>query len=148
MAAGSALLDYLLDQLAPLGQVRGRTMFGGHGLYLNGAFVGIVEDETLYLKVDDRNRPAYEAEGMGPFVYVSKGRRVALSYWEVPADAIEEAEQLCDWVMQAAAAARRAQDKKSRPKSKLPGGGGTRSRKTATSTRPAPGPKSRRRSSP
>ena len=67
MAAASALLDYLIDQLAPLGDVRGRPMFGGHGLYLNGAIVGIIDDEMLYLKVDAGNRAAFEAESMKPF---------------------------------------------------------------------------------
>ena len=104
----SALLDYLIDQLAPLGDVRGRRMFGGHGLYLNGAMVGIIDVETLYLKVDAGNRAAFEAESMAPFTYVNKGRRIALSYWEAPAAVIEEPEQLQQWVSEAAAAARRA----------------------------------------
>jgi DNA transformation protein and related proteins len=107
MAAASALLDYLIDQLAPLGDVRGRRMFSGHGLYLNGAIVGIIVDETLYLKVDAGNRAAFEAESMAPFTYASKGRRVALSYWEAPAAVIEEPDQLQQWVKEAASAARR-----------------------------------------
>jgi DNA transformation protein len=109
MAAASALLAYLIDQLAPLGDIRGRAMFGGHGLYLNGVIVGIIIDETLYLKADDSNRPAFEREAMAPFVYVSKDRRVAMSYWEAPAAVIEEPEELQRWVSQAAAAARRSQ---------------------------------------
>ena len=104
----SALLDYLIDQLTPLGDARGRRMFGGHGLYLNGMMVGIIDDETLYLKVDAANRAAFEAESMKPFTYVSRGRRVALSYWEAPAAVIEEPEQLQNWVRDAASAARRA----------------------------------------
>ena len=108
MAAASALLDYLVDLLVPLGQVRGRAMFGGHGLYLNGAIVGIIVDETLYLKVDDGNRAAFESEAMRPFSYVNKGRRIAMSYWEAPASVIEEPEMLRDWVVRAAAASRRA----------------------------------------
>src|ERR1700675_3774362 len=106
MAATSALLDYLIDQLAPLGDVRGRRMFSGHGLYLNGAIVGIIVDETLYLKVDAGHRAAFEAESMAPFPYASKGRRVALSYWEAPAAVIEEPDQLQQWVKEAASAAR------------------------------------------
>jgi DNA transformation protein len=106
---GSALLDYLIDQLSPLGAVRGRAMFSGHGLYLNGTIVGIIVDETLYLKVDAGNRADFERESMGPFTYASKGRRVALSYWEAPAAVIEEPDELHEWVRQAAAAARRSQ---------------------------------------
>src|SRR4029077_944671 len=125
MAAASALLDYLIDQLAPLGDVRGCGMFGGYGLYLNGAIVGIVIDETLYLKVDAGNRADFEKESMSPFTYLSKGRRVALSYWEAPAAVIEEPDELHRWVAGSAAAA-----------------GGTRLAKARRSRKP------RRRSSP
>jgi len=83
-------------------------MFGGHGLYLNGAIVGIIVEETLYLKVDAGNRAAFMRESMEPFTYSSKGRRVALSYWEAPAAVIEETDQLQQWVRDAAAAARRS----------------------------------------
>lgn len=88
-------------------------MFGGYGLYLNGAIVGIIVEETLYLKVDEGNRAAFEKEAMGPFSYVNKGRRVAMSYWEAPAAVIEEPDQLHGWVAEAAAAARRSQAGKS-----------------------------------
>jgi DNA transformation protein and related proteins len=108
MAPPSALLDYLVDQLAPLGQIRGRAMFGAHGVYLNGLFIGIIDDETLYLKVDEANRPAYAAAGMEPFVYQSRGRAVTLSFWQAPAEVLEEPETLCHWVAEAAAAAGRA----------------------------------------
>ena len=84
-------------------------MFGGHGLYLNGAIIGIIVEETLYLKVDAANRAAFEGESMEPFTYASKGRRVALSYWEAPAAVIEEPDLLQQWVRDAAAAARRSQ---------------------------------------
>jgi DNA transformation protein len=109
MAKGSALLDYLLDQLQPLGDVRGRSMFGGHSLFLHGLMVGIVDDETLYLKADDTNRPAFEKEGMRPFTYASRGKSIALSFWEAPPAVIEEPEELQRWVREASLAARRSQ---------------------------------------
>ncbi len=90
-------------------------MFGGHGLYLNGAIVGIIVDETLYLKVDDGNRAAFEEEAMAPFTYVNKGRPIAMSYWEAPASVLEEPEMLLEWVVRAAAASHRAQRNKSSP---------------------------------
>jgi DNA transformation protein and related proteins len=108
MAQDSVLLDYLLDQLAPLGQVRGRAMFGGHGLYLDGIFVGILADETLYLKVDQKTQPAFVTAGAEPFVYRSRGRQVRLSFWQAPAEVLEDPQELCRWVAGAAEAARRA----------------------------------------
>jgi DNA transformation protein len=108
MAPPSALLEHLLDQLAAIGQPQGRRMFGGHGLYLDGFFIGIVADETLYLKADERNQPAFAAAGMAPFTYSSRGRRIALSFWEAPADVIEDPQELWRWAREALGAASRA----------------------------------------
>jgi DNA transformation protein and related proteins len=118
MAAGSPLVDYLVDELTPLGHAQGRRMFGGHGLYVDGLIVALVIDETLYLKVDAGNRAAFEAAGMEPFVYLNKGRRVALPYWEAPAAMIEEPDQLREWTMASLAVARRAQTAKPRQKAR------------------------------
>ena len=38
-------------------------MFGGVGLYHADLFFGIIARDVLYLKVDDVNRPDYEAAG-------------------------------------------------------------------------------------
>jgi DNA transformation protein and related proteins len=123
----SPLLEYLLDQLEPLGDVRSRIMFGGHSIFMHGLMVGIIDDETLYLKADDINRPAFEKEGMRPFTYLSRGRRIALSFWEAPPAVIEEPDELQRWFSEAASAARRSQAanpqhtaKKTKPRSRRP----------------------------
>ena len=121
MATPSPLLEYLQDQLSSLGQLRGRAMFGGHGLYLDGLFIGIIDDETLYLKADDASRPAFETAGMEPFTYASRGRRITLSFWQAPADVIEDPQELHRWVREAALAAGRART-----------GTGSRRRKSAS----------------
>jgi DNA transformation protein len=114
MPAPSALLEHLLDQLAPIGQPQGRAMFGGHGLYLDGLFIGIIADETLYLKADELSQPAFQAAGMAPFTYSSRGRQVALSFWEAPADVIEDPQELWRWASEAVRAAGRARAEKLR----------------------------------
>jgi DNA transformation protein len=50
----------VLDQLAEVGAITSRAMFGGV-LYCRGVFFGIIARDVLYLKVDDANRPDYEA---------------------------------------------------------------------------------------
>jgi DNA transformation protein len=118
MVKDSPLLEYLLDQLEPLGSISSRVMFGGHALFMQGRMVGFVDNETLYLKADDTNRPAFEKEGMHPFTYATKrGKRIALGYWEAPPAVIEEPEELQRWVRDAASAARRSHDAKSPRKS-------------------------------
>ena len=42
-------------------------MFGGVGIYAKEAFFALVDDDVLYLKVDDSNRGDFEARGMSPF---------------------------------------------------------------------------------
>lgn len=108
MAGRSALLDVVIDALAPLGHAAGRSMFGGYGLYLDGLITGIIARDTLYLKVGDGNRADYEAAGSQPFTYDGGGKPVAMSYWEVPAEVIEDPERLRAWALRARAASVRA----------------------------------------
>lgn len=113
MAERSELVDYLEDQLAPLGLARARPMFGGWGVYIDGVIVGIIADDILYLKVDDGNRPDFEAAGVEPFTYRGKGKAMVMSYWECPADVLEEPEALRTWSLRALGASRRGAQWKS-----------------------------------
>ena len=102
-----AFLDHLRELFAMLGAIDLRPMFGGHGVYLDGAIVGIVLDETLYLKTDAATRPRFEAAGCTPCVYDMKGRPLKMSYWTVPAEALDSPEALRPWAELACAAALR-----------------------------------------
>ena len=108
MAARNELLRYLIDQLSPLGDVRGRALFGGYGVYLDGLIIGIIAFDAFYLKVDEENRPDFEAAGAEPFSYEARGRRTIMAYCECPADVLEESERLRHWTLKALAASRRA----------------------------------------
>lgn len=108
--ADDALADYLLEVLEPVGRATMRRMFGGVSIYLEGVIVAIVYDDTAYLKADDRNRPDFEAAGSKPFLYLSRGRSIAMSYWEIPAAILEEPDELRDWTLKARAASLRSRD--------------------------------------
>jgi len=85
-------------------------MFGGVGIYAGDVFFALIADDTLYLKVDDFNRPAFEERGMGPFrPYGEEGE--TMGYYELPADVLEDAEALRPWAETAIAAARRKKTK-------------------------------------
>jgi len=109
MAKSSPLLDYLVDLLAPLGDARGRAMFGGFGVYLDGFIIGIIAFDTFYLRADETNRAAFEAAGSQPFTY-QQGKHSATitAYWECPADVLEEPEQLRSWAATSLSVSRRA----------------------------------------
>lgn len=95
---------YIVALLAPLVPLRVRRMFGAVGLYADELFFAIVAGEALYLKVDDENRPDYEAAGMGPFTPLG----TAMAYFQVPAEVLDAPAELRSWVERALAAAERA----------------------------------------
>jgi DNA transformation protein len=97
--------DYVLEQLAAFGGVTVRRMFGGHGLFKGGVMFGLISDGELYFKVDESNRADFEAKKSQPFVYEARGRKVALSYWFVPEDMVEDPDELRAWAAKAHAVA-------------------------------------------
>ena len=104
----SNLIDHCLEMLAPLGAVRAKRMFGGHGLYCDDLFFALIAADRLYLKVDASTRPAFEQADCEPLVYDAKTGSVALGYWSVPAEAMESPALMQPWARQALAAALRA----------------------------------------
>jgi DNA transformation protein len=94
-------------QLAMLGEVTTRPMFGGHGLYRGETIFGIVFQDRLYLKVDDRSKGEYLARGMGPFR--PNERQTLTSYHEVPPNVVADQERLVSWVHEALRAANASQ---------------------------------------
>jgi DNA transformation protein and related proteins len=93
--------DYVLDQLRDVGGVGARAMFGGFGIYKGGVMFGLIAADELYFKVDDSNRPDYEARKSQPFVYDGKNKPVSMSYWRVPEDVLESPDDLKSWAMKA-----------------------------------------------
>jgi DNA transformation protein len=114
MAKSNPYIEFLLEQLEPLGQVTARAMFGGHGLYCDGVFFALVANSALYLKADDQNRPEFEAQGLRAFrPYENKPD--VMQYYEAPAEMFEDPALLKHWVEGAVAAGIRAQTKKKKP---------------------------------
>jgi DNA transformation protein len=104
----SGYIDYLLEQLRSLGRVRARPMFGGHGIYCDELFFALLANDVLYFKVDAENRTAFEQRGVGPFVPFPDKPELVMQYYEVPADVIEDPEELAVWARAAVAVALRA----------------------------------------
>jgi DNA transformation protein and related proteins len=88
---------WVLEQLAGVSEVRSRRMFGGVGLYSADRFFGLIDDDVLYLKVDDVNRPDFTARGCRPFRPFKDKPEYSMSYYEVPADVLEDADELARW---------------------------------------------------
>lgn len=106
------LVDHVLELLSATGAARARRMFGGHGVYVDDLFVGIVAAERLYLKADESGRARFEAAGCEPFAFDTRGgRRTVLGFWSAPPEALESPALMQPWArlaLQAALAARAA----------------------------------------
>jgi DNA transformation protein len=126
MVASDGFAEFLRDQLAPLGRITMRRMFGKSGVFCDGFMLAMVRDNTLYFRVDDGNRAAFkEAEAFPPLNYGKKGATIDLAFWRAPERLFDEPDELVAWARAALAAARRvaaqrdrtAPGRKSKPRS-------------------------------
>jgi DNA transformation protein len=86
---------FILDQLSGLDKVIARKMFGGYGLYQAQTFFGIIFKGRLYFKTNEQTRASYAERGMKPFRPSAK--QTLKNYYEIPADILEDLDQLRDW---------------------------------------------------
>lgn len=97
MAVSQSFRTFVIDQLGRVvPRIRARSMFGGVGIYAGELFFALLANDTLYLKVDDSNRPDFEALGMGPFLPYGD-ERDKMQYYELPADLLDDPDALRPW---------------------------------------------------
>lgn len=102
--------EFVLEQLGRVAPVTSRAMFGGVGVYSGGLFFALMDDDTLYLKVDNTNRPDFQAAGTRAFQPYEGA--VSMNYHELPADLLEDVDALRPWMEKALDVARRSRKKK------------------------------------
>lgn len=51
MATSKEFIDYFKEQMAPVGDVFCRKMFGDYGIYCDGVFFALVCDDQFFVKV-------------------------------------------------------------------------------------------------
>ena len=83
-----------------------KQMFGGYGLYSGVVFFGIVYDGKLYFKTDDATRGRYLGWESAPFQ--PNAKQTLTTYYEVPGDVIDNAEDLSELADEAGEGACRA----------------------------------------
>ena len=115
MVASPAFADFLREQLAPIGRVTLRRMFGKTGVFCDGVMLGMVTENTLYFRVDEDNRETFkEAAAFPPLNYAKKGAMIDLSFWRVPERLFDEPDELMVWTKAALAAAHRVAAKRAK----------------------------------
>ena len=93
-------------------------MFGGVGIYSAEVFFALIDNDTLYFKVNDQTRPAYVKKRMKPFIPDPRKPESAMNgYYEVPVSVLEDRDELGAWAAKAiavgAASVRSKRDRRS-----------------------------------
>jgi DNA transformation protein len=89
MSTKQGTIDYILDQLVSLKNVSARKMFGGYALYCDGKVVGLICNDTLYIKITKEGKEfvdKYYKEG-----YAYDGAKVSM---QINEDQIDNREWL------------------------------------------------------
>lgn len=76
MSTNQSTVDHILDQLSAHAGICARKMFGEYALYADGKVVGLVCDDTLYIKITEEGKVfvgEHYREG-----YAYKGAKVSM----------------------------------------------------------------------
>jgi DNA transformation protein len=112
MSVNGTFRTFVLDQLSRvMPAIRARSMFGGVGIYEGDLFFALIAEDTVYFKVDDSNRPDFEARGMGPFRPYGETGEV-MQYYALADDVLDDVDALRLWADKAVAVARRARTRR------------------------------------
>jgi DNA transformation protein and related proteins len=105
MPVSADFLTYVLEQLSAVPELASRRMFGGVGLYSGEHFFGLIDDDVLYLRAGESNRRDFEARGARPFQPFKDKPELSMSYYEAPAEVLEDRDELAAWVRKSVAVA-------------------------------------------
>ena len=113
MPVSKGYVHYVLDQLSCLGPIAHKRMFGGVGIYFDGLFFALIDDDILYFKVDDTTRTRYEAARQKPFQ--PGGESPSPGYYSLPINVLEDLDELKAWAKASIDVARRKASSKKPP---------------------------------
>lgn len=105
MAFDPSYREYIEEQLSEFGAFTSKKMFGGVGFFRDQIMFGGIMNDKFRLKTNQDTIPdfkAYNAERWDP------GKTMALPYYEVPHEIIEDKQELKQWANKAFVIARDA----------------------------------------
>ena len=103
MAVSTEYKAFVREVFEPLGAVDIKHMFGGAGVYYRDVMFALISNETLYLKVDALNQEMFEAAGAERFHFRPQsgknvGKAIAMSFWELPEELLDDPAALVGWL--------------------------------------------------
>lgn len=92
MPLSPGFTDHALELLAGLGGVEARRMFGGAGIYRDGVMFALLDDDVIYVRVDDALQVELEAQGSVAWTNSMKpdGSIRSMGYWSLPETAADD----------------------------------------------------------
>ncbi len=101
----NAVIEEMFEGLGP---VSIRRMFGGKGIYHQGLIIALDLRDEILLKADETSAPDFRAAGSVQWSYEGKkGKPVLMPYWSIPDAALDDPDELRNWVRLAFEAALR-----------------------------------------
>lgn len=95
--------EALVDDLAPLGDVSLRKMFGGYGVFESGVMFALVDSNGVpHLRAVAETEPRYVAAG---------STKHGMPYWSIPEPVLADEAALLEWAAEALDVARAAKKK-------------------------------------
>jgi DNA transformation protein and related proteins len=108
----SEFVRFLHEVFEEFGAINSRKMFGGYGIYHDGVMIGLVADDTLYLKADKTTEKYFIEKGQTPFEYDKGDKKVQMSYFLAPEEIFDASDEARHWANLAYEAALRSKSKK------------------------------------
>lgn len=86
------------EMFEAVGPVTIRRMFGGKGIYARGIIFALELRGELMLKGDDESAALLEEAGAKRWRYEGRnGKPVAMPYWTVPDEALDDPDMMAKW---------------------------------------------------
>jgi len=100
------------EMFEAVGPVTIRRMFGGKGIYARGVIFALELRGELMLKGDAESGPVLEEAGAVRWRYEGRsGRPVAMPYWTLPDEALDDPDMMAKWARIALDAAMRVTER-------------------------------------
>ncbi|RCS24137.1 competence protein TfoX [Phyllobacterium salinisoli] len=102
--------DDIRDLFSSLGPIAIKRLFGGKGIYFDGLIIAIEFRDEILLKADEISAPFFKEAGCIQWTYAGKNRSkpVAMPYWSLPEDALDDPDIMTEWASRAWQAAVRS----------------------------------------
>ena len=100
-AKNTEFTEFVTEQLALFGPTHTKAMFSGYSIYCDDLVFAIIVDDKLYFKVDQDSIDNFKKLGLRPFTYQSRGKDIAMSYYEAPPEVFEDQEEMARWAKRA-----------------------------------------------